>query len=66
MQWCKDRALEYADKGQIGNAWVSFVSDMKKHDETRDHVAIALGTAQFIGGMLNGPGQMRNFIEGFN
>ena len=50
----------------IHQAWASFVSDMGKHDETRNHIAIELGHQMYVGGMLNTASQMRQWIEGFN
>ncbi len=47
-------------------AYTSFVSDMSKHDETRNHAAMGIGNAMFIQGMLNSPAKMREWIEGFN
>ena len=66
VQWCKDRALEYVDNGDLPNAYASMASDMKKHPETENHSAIALGMQMMMVGMLNTPGEMRKFIEGFN
>jgi hypothetical protein len=36
LQWAKDRAIEYVDRGDIVGAFASFTSNCKKHDETRD------------------------------
>lgn len=66
LQWCKDRALEYADVGDLLNAFASMVSDLGKHRETAGHVGIKLGTMEFMGGFLNTPDRMRHWIEGFN
>jgi hypothetical protein len=66
LQWCKTRALEILKEGDIPGAWTSFVSDMGKHDETRDHVAIELGHMLLLSGHNNTPGEMQKFIEGFN
>lgn len=66
LQWCKDRALEYCDRGDTKNAFASMVSDLGKHPETAGHAGIMLGTMQLMGGMLSTPVEMRKFIEGFN
>lgn len=65
LEWCKQRALEYVDTDPQG-AFTSIVSDLGKHPETAGHLGIQLGMMQLIGGMLNTPAQMRDFIEGFN
>ena len=64
--WCKNRALECIKEGDIANAYLSFISDMSKHPETRNHIALELGTQMFLAGMLNSEMKMKNWIEGFN
>ena len=65
LQWCKDQALEYLDKGDLVNAIASMLSDLRKHDETR-------GIGEKLGGLgmlyvMNGDfAGARRFIEGFN
>ena len=66
LEWCKQRAYEYLDKGETGEAWASMASDLSKHDETREHPAILLGTMQLAGGLMSGEADIRRFIEGFN
>lgn len=36
LNWCKERALEYARRGELEQALASFWSDIKKHPETMD------------------------------
>ncbi len=65
LNWCKQRALKYLDNNDVENAVTSMLSDLGKHDETKD-----------IGTKLAGLGMMhimnrdargaRSFIEGFN
>lgn len=66
LNWCKERALEYVETGDLTNAWASMVSDLNKHDETRGHVAIELGTMLMMTQKLSTQSEMRRFIEGFN
>lgn len=66
LKWCKERAREYLDVGKVQEAWASFGSDMGKHDETRNHIALMLGHQLFFAGHLNSASAMRTFIEGFN
>lgn len=66
MDWCKGRALEYVEAGDVQGAFTSMTSDLSKHPDTAGHVGIQLGTMQLMGGMLHTPAQMRKFIEGFN
>ena len=66
MEWCKKRALDYVDRGDLTNAYASMGSDLGKHPETRDHPAISLGMQLMMIGDLSTPEKMRRFIEGFN
>ena len=66
LTWCKERALEYVDSGDLQSAYASMASDLNKHPETEGHRAIQLGMGMLMGGMLCTSEQMRNFIEGFN
>ena len=66
LQWAKDRANEYARRGDTQKAFASFMSDMSKHSELQDHAALTLMMNLFIGGHLNAPGKMEAFINGFN
>lgn len=64
VAWCKQRALEYVDAGDLPNAFASLVSDLNKHPATAEHSAIELGAMLLFGGHLNTPHAMREFIEG--
>lgn len=66
MAWCKERALEYVDQGDLTNAYASMMSDLRKHPETEDHAAIDLGVMMMAAGHLSRRDEMRRFIEGFN
>ena len=35
LAWCKRRAMEYVDAGDLSNAVASMGSDLSKHPETR-------------------------------
>lgn len=66
LAWCKTRALEYISAGDAQGAFASMSSDLQKHSGTAGHIGIQLGMLQLMGGMLNTPDAMKNFIEGFN
>lgn len=66
VAWCKKRALEYVDIGEVENAFASMASDLNKHDETCGHPAIQVGMGMLMIGALKRPDEMRRFIEGFN
>ncbi len=66
LQWCKTRALEYVDNGDLQNAYTSMVSDLNKHEGTQGHSGIHLGMGLLMTGELNTQEKMRIFIEGFN
>lgn len=65
LKWCKERALEYVEKGELDLAWASMVSDLNKNDETRNHLAINLGTMLMLSGRLNTKEEMKKFINDF-
>lgn len=66
LAWCKTRALEYVDGGDLPNALASMNSDLMKHPDTAGHPGIELGTMQQMSGMLRTPRDVREWIEGFN
>lgn len=66
LKWCKERANEYVEKGDLKNAFASFQSDMSKHPETQNHLALEMGTMLLISGNLSTQLQMKNWIDGFN
>ncbi len=65
LAWCKKRALEYLDSGDMLNAFTSMGSDLSKHPELRK-----VGEVMFPIGMLyvqqRDERQLRRWIEGFN
>lgn len=64
--WCKRRANEYIKSGDLQNAFASFNSDMGKHPETANHMALDMGTMMLLGGHLANSHQMKEWINGFN
>jgi len=68
LQWCKDRALEYADAGDGASAIASLRSDLGKHEGTRDLCSVVdeLMFPLLLAGHMSTPHELRHFIEGFN
>ena len=66
VQWCKNRALQYVDAGDLNQGYASMIYDLGKHPETKNHPAAQLGMMLLMGGKLNTKQEMRKFIEGFN
>jgi len=66
VDWCKKRALEYVDIGDISQAFTSLAADLGSHTETENHPGIQLGMMLLMAGKLNTPQEMRKFINGFN
>ena len=66
LDWCKKRAIEICDSGDVAGAYASMASDLNKHPDTRGHPAIQLGMMLLMGGHNNSQQEMRKFIEGFN
>lgn len=65
LEWCKQRALEYIDRGNTSQAYASICSDLSKHPETESHPAMSLGMSLMMGEHLNTLQEMRKFIDGF-
>jgi Tfp pilus assembly protein PilF len=66
LAWCKQRAMEYLDQGDLTNAFASMTSDLRKHPDTEDHIGIQMGMMMLMAGHLSTAAEMRKFIEGFN
>lgn len=64
--WCKRRALEILEEGNISGAFDSMVSDLRKHPELQNHAGIELGMVLMFSKLLSTYDQMKRFIEGFN
>lgn len=65
LAFCKRRALEYVDRGEIAEAVNSMLSDLGKFPELREHVGGTLGAMLLISGFLSHEGEVRKWIEGF-
>ena len=63
LQWAKDRAVKETDKVDM---WASFHSDMSKHEELKDHIALPLGMMMLMGARPQNRNDFVKFIEGFN
>lgn len=67
MDWSKRRALAcLMETGNVHDAFSSMASDLQKHKETEDHLALQFGMVLLVNGHLNTVEKMREFIEGFN
>lgn len=64
LQWAKARALEYLNRGDLGQALSSMVSDLNKHDEIG--CPPVLGQLGMMTAMQGDHEGMRRWIEGFN
>ena len=42
MKWCKKRALQYAEAGDLQNAVASMGSDLTKHEDTNNSANMML------------------------
>lgn len=66
LEWCKERAREYLNQGDVVNGIASMLSDMNKHEETQldaDGILSRLGMMCVMNNDIDGA---RRFIEGFN
>jgi hypothetical protein len=63
LAWCKQRALEYLNKGDVKNAIASMGSDLGKHPETAANVHLmSLGMLYVMQRDIHGA---KRWIEGF-
>ncbi len=63
LQWAKNRAYGFLDKGDTVEALTSFMSDMGKHDELRGHIGLHL-TRRMLD--QEDVSRVRDHIEKFN
>lgn len=66
LAWCKQRALEYIDRGDTTNGLTSMFSDLEKHPETKGHKGSEIGFMLMMNGSLSSVADARRFVEGFN
>ncbi len=66
VDWCKKRALVYIENGEMNDAWASMISDLRKHEETKEHMGIELGMRLILNGHLSNIFEMEKFILGFH
>lgn len=65
LDWCKRRARQYLDNGDVPNAITSMLSDITKHPET-EAVAKAMSGLGMLYAMNRDEVGARRFIDGFN
>jgi hypothetical protein len=61
LEWTKQRCFEYLDNGDLQQAIASFMSDMSKHDDLKDHIGLQL---LFI--HSSNIAEFMRFVDGFN
>lgn len=68
LQWAKDRALEYAKRGDTTNTIASMISDLGKHPhlEPSARTGAELGMMLAMTGHLETVQQLTEWVEGFN
>lgn len=67
LAWCKERALEYVDRGELSNAVASMLSDLRKHPETDNHIGGMLGAGlMMVPGWIHNSAEVSEWIKGFN
>jgi len=67
LEWCKERAREYLDRGDLANAVASMGSDMDKHPETR-MAGEKMGMLMYVAMIRITEGDVRGvreWVEGF-
>jgi hypothetical protein len=67
LEWCKQRAREYLDRGDLANAVASMGIDMDKHPETR-MAGEKMGMLMYVAMIRITEGDargVREWVEGF-
>ena len=67
LQWCKNRALEYVNAGDLNGAVASMLSDLSKHEGTKSSsqgICAQLGMFTLMDHPTSE--KITKFIEGFN
>jgi hypothetical protein len=64
LEWCKKRAREYLNRGDITNAIASMGSDLMKHEELKNISAAMMPIGLMFAMNADLPGAKR-WIEGF-
>ena len=64
LKWCKDRAMAYIRCGDTQNAIASFMSDMSKNDDTKNHLGLKCVPLFINEGKITLL-QAQEFIQGF-
>jgi hypothetical protein len=67
LNWCISRAMQYADNGDMTQAWASFGSDVRKHPGTAYIVTHELYGMEMLRQTMAGAGaeEFRHFISGW-
>lgn len=66
VAWCKQRALEYVERGELTEALTSMINDLMQHPATRGHSGIMLTGMMMMAGIdVDTPEKVRRHIEGF-
>jgi hypothetical protein len=64
LQWCKQRAREYLQRGELANAVASMMSDLRQHPEMQA-CPPELGMIGLLAAASNDRARVSAFIEGF-
>lgn len=66
LSWCKKRAHEYLDRGDIMNGVTSMMSDLQKHPETKLSEGSPLGMLGLAAIISEDHREATRFVDGFN
>lgn len=68
LKWCKDRAMEYVNAGDLQQAFTSMCSDLEQHEENAKlhKQTNMIGFQLLLMGQLESKAQMTKWIQGYN
>lgn len=62
LKWCKERAMEYVNNGDVQQGVTSMLSDLGKHPDTKSSVSFGV----MISMTVHDRDSAKRFVEGFN
>ena len=65
LEWCKQRAREYCDRGDSASALTLMFSDLGEHPETANHIGIKLGLMLIAAGNSSNKSAVLRHVNGY-
>jgi hypothetical protein len=63
LDWCVERAMKHANRGDIARAWATFRSDVQEHEGTAHIQRHEFFAMAMLSGLFDTPAEFRRFIS---